>query len=499
MKKVWYCLLAVLYSLHGLAQTDPHRLDYKDVFDNMHYNQPLRPQVHYTPITGQIADATGLVKYKGTYHLFYMYDEWSKARRDNKNWGHAISNDMVYWTQEPQVTNSIIDNRPGSGSGIVDWNNSLGLQRGVEKTLVIFYTDYGRGMALSFSNDAGKTWIRHKANPVIPMHGDMRDPNVFWYKPDQSWRMVLYERDGFQFYKSTDLVKWDYLSRIEGFYECPDLIEMPVDNNPNNKKWVVIDGNGAYYIGKFDGTKFTPETPVNPLGTEVFMDGAHKHKYVKDIYATQTWKQSYEGDGPFYQLGFMLINNAPTQKRTWSQQLFFPVELSLRTIKGKLQLCRNPIDGIKQLRYDPHLWSNQTVKPGDDLLKDIKGDVFEIDAAIDLGKAKQLTFNIRGEKAVYSVKEKQLTFLDSKVKVDAPGNKLSLRFIIDRNSVEIYGNQGEANVTRFFYPDEANRSLGLTVEGGNAVLTKFELYRLESIWLKREQELGNQRERQPLK
>ena len=73
-------------------QTDPYRLDYKDVYENIHYNQPMRPQVHYTPLTGQIADPTGLVWYKGTYHLFYMYDEWSKQRSDNKNWGHTTSN-----------------------------------------------------------------------------------------------------------------------------------------------------------------------------------------------------------------------------------------------------------------------------------------------------------------------------------------------------------------------------------------------------------------------
>lgn len=516
MKKIVCCLLTSVYCANTFAiqadtvkkpaqtkprqeNVDPYRLDYKDVFDNVNYNQPLRPQVHYTPLTGQIADATGLVKYKGTYHLFYMSDEWSKQRRDNKNWGHAVSNDCIYWAQEPPVTNSIIDNRPGSGSGIVDWNNSLGLKRGIEKTMVVFYTDYGRGISLEFSNDAGKTWIRHKANPVIPMHGDMRDPNVFWYKPDNSWRMVLYEHNGIQFYKSHDLVKWEFLSRMEGFYECPDMMEMPVDDNRQNKKWVVINGNGAYYIGRFDGTKFTPETAMIPIGPEVFMDGGHVHKYTKDIYATQTWKQSYEGDGSFYQLGFMLINNAPTQNRTWSQQLFFPVELSLHTINHQLKLCRNPIDGIKQLRYDPHIWENIKVNPGANLLNEIQGDVFEILASINLGSAKQIAFNIRGEKAVYDIKNKELQFLDTKTKVEAPGNNLSLRFIIDRNSVEIYGNQGEANITRFFYPDQANRSLGFEVTGGESLINKFELYRLESIWLKREQELGYQRESQPLK
>jgi sucrose-6-phosphate hydrolase SacC (GH32 family) len=93
MRYLIIALIFVLVTNNGLAQQkknpadttkktqqqpDPYQLDYKNVYDNMHYNQPLRPQVHYTPITGQIADATGLVRYKGKFHLFYMFDEWSK-------------------------------------------------------------------------------------------------------------------------------------------------------------------------------------------------------------------------------------------------------------------------------------------------------------------------------------------------------------------------------------------------------------------------------------
>jgi len=138
-------------------QPDAYQLDYKDVYENMHYNQPLRPQVHYTPISGQIADATGLVRYKGKYHLFYMFDEWSKQRRDNKNWGHATSDDCIYWEQQPHITNSVIDNRPGSGSGLVDWNNSLGLRSGVEKKVPVIQMYSGtnqisRGVWLFMSN-----------------------------------------------------------------------------------------------------------------------------------------------------------------------------------------------------------------------------------------------------------------------------------------------------------------------------------------------------------
>ena len=471
---------------------DPFRLDYKDVYENIHYNQPLRPQVHYTPITGQIADPTGLIQYKGTYHLFYMFDEWSKQRRDNKNWGHATSNDCIHWEQQPPITNTVIDNRPGSGSGIVDWNNALRLRTGVEKTLVVFYTDYGRGISLAYSKDAGKTWLRHKNNPLLPIKNGFRDPMVFWYKPDQSWRMVIYEEPGLSFYKSNDLLNWQFLSSIKGFFECPDILHMPIDDREENKKWVLIDGNGAYTLGEFDGVKFTPEGKKEYLGQEMFYNkvGDRTNYYTKDIYATQTWKQSYEGDGPFYQLAFMMIKEAPTHNRTWSQQLIFPAELTLRTIDGNIRLCRNPIKAIKQLRYDAKLWKTTIVAPNENPLNRVEGDVFEMIAEINIGNSTEIEFSIRGEKAIYHTTDQQLTFLDSRIKVAPKENKITLRFIIDRNSVEIYANQGEATITRLFYPDSSNKKFNLSSIGGSITILNMEIYRLESIWLKREQELG---------
>ena len=499
---ITFILVVLFCNKHSFAQaneqrhpSDPYRVDYRDVFENMHYNQPLRPQVHYTPLTGQIADPTGLVRYKGKYHLFYMYDEWSKLRKDNKNWGHAISEDCIFWEQQPHITNTLIDNAPGSGSGIIDWNNTLGLQKGVEKTIVIFYTDYGRGPSLAFSTDAGKTWIRHNRNPILRCKDGFRDPNVFWYKPDQSWRMIIYEKPGFSFYKSNNLLDWQLLSSVNGFFECPDLIEMPVDGNNENKKWVLIDGNGAYCIGDFDGVEFKPTSKKHSLGQESVLNtsGGRTNYYTKDLYATQTWKQSYEGDGPFYQLAFMMINGLPSHNRTWSQQLIFPVELTLKTINNEVLLCRNPIDSIKQLRYDQKTWKDFLLRPGGNLLENIEGDVFEIISEFGIGKSKEIVFDIRGERVVYNASLRQITFMDSSEKITAADNKIKLRFIIDRNSIEIYVNQGEVTFTRLFYPDSCNKKLVLTAVGGDCRIVNLEVYKLESIWLKREQELGYKR------
>ena len=225
-----------------------------------HYHGQYRPQFHYTPIQGHTGDATGLIYYKGEFHLFYMYDPWSMGRREHKNWGHAVSTDCLHWQELPPILDTLIDHKPGSGSGVVDWNDSSGLRRGTEKNLVIFYTDYELGTCITYSNDKGRTWVRHQLNPILPGTEDIRDPTVFWYPPANSWRMVRYELSGFAFYSSQNLFDWTHLSRLDGFYECPDLCRLPVDGDRSEMKWVLIDGDGTYYVGEFDGTRFLPQS-----------------------------------------------------------------------------------------------------------------------------------------------------------------------------------------------------------------------------------------------
>lgn len=460
---------------------DPFAISYKEVFNNMHYNQRYRPQFHYTPITGQIADAVGLIWYKGTYHLFNMYDEWSRSRKDNKNWGHAISNDLVFWYQQPQILNTVLDNRPGSGGGIVDWNNTLKLESGTEKTLVVFYTDYERGICLAFSRDSGETWIRHEANPIIPMPEGRtrnlpRDPLVFWYPDDNSWKLVLYDEPGFKFYQSTDLLNWEYLSRIDGFYECPDFIQLPVEQDPNTKKWVIIDGDGTYRIGDFNGKEFISN-----------MDNT-KVDYSGELYATQSWKHSYEGDGPVVQIGMIRLNGKQAAKydSTWTMQQSFPCELSLRNIGTNLKLCRTPIKAIKQLRHSPKVWDDISLDNSKEPLI-INGEVLEVVATIDIGKAKGFKVDIRGEELVYSNGVLQLGDKYAKL---SESDQIQLQILIDRGSIEVFANDGEISFTKLFFPNPDNLTVSLSTLDKELKVISLEAYQLNSIWIKREQELG---------
>ena len=114
-------------------------------------------------------------------------------------------------------------------------------------------------------------------------------------------------------------------------------------------------------------------------------------------------------------------------------------------------------------------------------------------ATIETGTAKEIVLEIRGEQLRYRTAEKKLLFMGDSIPVHTGNNTIQLRCIIDRNSVEIYANEGEATFTRLFYPDTSNKNLSLLSTGGEGRIKMVELYRLESIWLKREQELGYRR------
>ncbi len=267
----------------------------------------------------------------------------------------------------------MLDHRPGSGSGIIDWNNSSGLRRGIEKTLIVFYTDYVLGTCIAYSNDKGRTWVRHKLNPLLEGTEDIRDPYVFWYKPANAWRMVRYEKKGFAFYESLDLLKWSYLSRLDGFYECPDLFQLFVDGDPNHSKWVLVDGDGTYLIGAFDGTNFESETEKLRVN------------YGRG-YATQSWKHTFEGDGPVIQLAFVGYIREP--RLTWIGQLSFPCELTLRNSADGIRLFRYPLHLIKNLYQEQRIWREMTVSPGQNEFIDLEGDALDIDAEIEVAGAR---------------------------------------------------------------------------------------------------------------
>jgi sucrose-6-phosphate hydrolase SacC (GH32 family) len=267
-----------------------------------YYSEPFRPQFHFTPEKNWMNDPNGLVFYEGEYHLFYQYNPFGN-QWGHMSWGHAVSPDMVHWQHLPLALPEADGVMIFSGSAVVDWNNSSGFGKNGKPPMVAIYTgcradsDGVQFECIAYSNDKGRTWTKYAGNPVINRNSkDFRDPKVQWYAPTKSWIMTvsLSAEHKVCFYGSQNLKDWTLLSQFGpagatgGVWECPDLFELPVPGT-DEKRWVLAvninpgsiagGSGGQYFIGQFDGTKFTPDpgsilqpTPAFAPAGEVIAD-----------------------------------------------------------------------------------------------------------------------------------------------------------------------------------------------------------------------------------
>jgi fructan beta-fructosidase len=246
----------------------------------------LRPRAHFTPRSTWMNDPNGLVFFDGTYHMFFQNNPRG-ATWGNMSWGHATSTDLVTWSEHPVALPHTDEEHIFSGSIVVDHHNTAGFAGPGETALVAIYTSHytrasplhGRqAQSLAYSLDGGQCWTTYSGNPVLDRgSGEFRDPKVFWWGgSDGYWVMVAVEavERTVVLYSSRDLRTWTYLSEfgrshaVEGVWECPDLFPLPVTGT-GLWRWVLVvslnpgglaGGAGAqYFVGDFDGVRFTPE------------------------------------------------------------------------------------------------------------------------------------------------------------------------------------------------------------------------------------------------
>ena len=177
-----------------IVQTDsPERLP---VVTEPLYQETLRPQFHFTARQwtmnrlnpgpkeeGWLNDMNGLIYYDGEYHLF--------AQRWWKCWLHAVSRDLVHWTElEPAFWEEHSETGDQSGTCVVDYQNTSGLSPDkANPPMVAFWSrNDNRTHCICYSLDHGRTWKRYEKNPIMVY--PERDPKVFWFiVPTNRWRL----------------------------------------------------------------------------------------------------------------------------------------------------------------------------------------------------------------------------------------------------------------------------------------------------------------------
>lgn len=440
---------------------------------NALYRERYRPQFHFTAAKNWLNDPNGLVFYNGEYHLFFQHNP-SGIKWGNMTWGHAVSGDLVHWEQLEHALHPDELGTMFSGSAVVDWNNTAGLQKGDERTIVCIYTAAGEPytQCIAHSTDSGRTFVKYDENPVLPhIAGANRDPKVIWHQPTSQWIMALYlDGETFALFSSADLKSWQQLQDLvmPGCDECPDFFPIALDDDASSEQWIFTAANGNYLVGDFDGKEFTFDT--DPLPSD---RGAN-------FYAVQTWSDIPESDGRRIQIGWMRGGSYP--EMPFNQQMTFPCELRLRSFAVGPRLCRYPVREIEGLHGEKKTFTDTPLAPGENLLSGMTGGLLDIDIDIDVREAAEIGFVLCGGMVRYSVTGEELTVLDRSVAMAPEGGRIQLRILLDRTSLEVFGNDGMVSMSSCFLPVEKDSSVRIYAKGGSASIRSMEVREVMSSW-----------------
>ena len=389
--------------------------------------------------------------------------------------------------------------------------------------LVAIYTGSSlekQAQNIAFSRDGGTTWTKFPGNPVIDLNlKDFRDPKVFWHAATKSWVMVvaLPTLHKVRFYRSKDLRQWELAGEfgpagaVSGVWECPDLFELPVrDGNGNfdSTRWLLsvnvspgapAGGSGdQYFIGKFDGSHFTEDHPGS---------GAHWADWGKDFYASTSFSNLLPNHDPIptpiwiawmdnWQYARMLPPLPGRGQMTLARSLYLrepPAHPAPTPGQEPLQLVQQPILPVPDYKPYSAMFGAptfQSIAEANARLASAKapGSVYDVRFDIYPGEAAQAGIRLRRsaanpnepaqEETIVGIdKEKGQIFLDRShsgktdwspnfpARMVAPlkhpqETAIHIEIVVDKNSVEVFADDGETVLTSLIYPSPSSQGLG---------------------------------------
>jgi len=436
------------------------------------YRERLRPQFHFSSQRGWINDPNGLVYYRRTYHLYYQHNPYG-WKWGNMHWGHAVSRDLVHWEELGDALYPDALGTMFSGSAVVDWSNTSGFQTGDQPPLVAMYTAAGElfTQCLAYSNDEGRTLEKYAGNPVLGhIAGGNRDPKVIWHVPSQQWVMALF-LDGHEYalFASPDLKSWRELQRLTRGedWECPDFFPLAVDGDPANVRWLFWGAEGYYQLGEFDGETYTP-------GDELL-----RYAWGGHAYAAQTYSDMCATDGRRVQIAWM---RTTMPGMPFNGCMAFPCELSLRTTPEGIRLYSQPVREIETLHRRGHHWEDLALPAGELTLDGVEGELFDIRATIEPAAASQVGLTVLGVPVTYDVASATLACEGRSAPLPLVDGAITLQILVDRTSVEVFGNDGAIALPLGVVPPGADVPVSLLAGGDGAVVKTLDVFELASIW-----------------
>ncbi|MFC1717554.1 GH32 C-terminal domain-containing protein [Candidatus Poribacteria bacterium] len=122
------------------------------------------------------------------------------------------------------------------------------------------------------------------------------------------------------------------------------------------------------------------------------------------------------------------------------------------------------------------------LKEGDNLLKDITGDLFHIRAEFNVGEAVAFGLKVRGVAIEYDTREEQLTCGDSHADLKPDDGKICLQVLVDRISIEIFANYGDIYMPMGAVLPDDEGVLATFNQGGSIQISQLAVHELKPAW-----------------
>ena len=472
-----------------------------------HIPDSERPAFHATPTIGWMNDPHGFSVYRGEYHLFYQYHPYS-TDWGPMHWGHLKTKDFIRWERLPAA---MAPDQEYDASGCFS-GGAVELPDGRQ---MLMYTGVQRGHnAEGFIQDVqtqciavgdGADYEKHDLNPVLtgkdlPEGGstiDFRDPKV-WREGDTYYAVIGNRTEddsgAILLYKSADGLHWEFVRTLDRCYnqygrmwECPDffcldgrqiILTSPQDMNPIGLEFHA--GNGTVCLmGSYD-----PETGFSRERVQAI-------DYGLDFYAPQTLEAS---DGRRIMIAWMqnwsTVGAKPFHCR-WFGQMTLPRELSVQN--GRLYQL--PVRELEKYRGPAVIHHHITVC-GETNLPGVQGRLVDMTVTVrPMGQDSYRWFRIHVAKdgqhdTIIRYKPDESTLKIDRIRSGLPhdivhtrsflvqpnNGEIKLRIILDRFSLEVFVNDGEAAASAVIYTrQEAD---AISFEAGGAVLMDVEKYDL---------------------
>ena len=448
-------------------------MKYSNEFDTTN-RERFRPVYHHTPLYGWMNDPNGMFYMPsspsgndgqagpadGVWHLYFQWNPYG-SQWENMTWGHSTSKDLIHWEAQPAALE-------------MDWLGSIFSGSCVTNgdEVVAFYTSAGhhQTQSMAVSKDGGRSFEKFSGNPILTTSEipDFRDPNVFWNEDIKAWNLILAAGQEMRIYSSKDLKDWTYESSFgkeygnhSGVWECPDLFKI-------DGKWVLLCninpggpfGGSAtqYFIGQFDGKKFTCESM--PKVTK-WLD------YGKDNYATVSFYNAPDNRRVVlaWMSNWQYANQVPTKQYRSANSI--PRDLGLFQFGEETYVSVVPSKEMLAIRGE------KVKKPMEacEIVVDVKS---QTEIILSNTKGEEVTMRYDGQKQTFTMnrtKSGDVSFSEAfPCETTAPtyGQIKQLRIFIDRCSIEAFDTDGKMAMTNLVFPSEPYNMI--KVKGGKATI-----------------------------